>query len=91
MALAFQKHVEARCHKKDRYGREVCAVFVGLTDVGLEQIRAGVAWHYKDYQYEQATRDRLVYRDEEDAAKAAKRGLWKDAKPVPPWAWRRKS
>jgi endonuclease YncB( thermonuclease family) len=90
-ALALQKRVEARCHKKDRYGRNVCAVFVGLTDVGLEQIRAGMAWHYKDYQYEQTTRDRLVYRDEEDAAKAAKRGLWKDAKPVPPWAWRRKS
>jgi endonuclease YncB( thermonuclease family) len=29
-ALVFQKHVEARCHKKDRYGREVCAVFVSL-------------------------------------------------------------
>ena len=28
-ALAFQKRVEVRCHKKDRYGREVCAVFVG--------------------------------------------------------------
>jgi endonuclease YncB( thermonuclease family) len=91
LALAFQKRVEARCHKKDRYGREVCAVFVGLTDVGLEQIRAGMAWHYKDYQYEQTAQDRLVYRVEEDAAKAAKRGLWEDAKPVPPWAWRRKN
>jgi endonuclease YncB( thermonuclease family) len=29
-ALVFQKRVEARCHKKDRYGREVCAVYVGL-------------------------------------------------------------
>ena len=35
-ALVFQKRVEARCHKKDRYGREVCAVFVSLRDVGLE-------------------------------------------------------
>jgi endonuclease YncB( thermonuclease family) len=48
--LVFQKRVEARCHKKDRYGREVCAVFVSLRDVGLEQIRAGMAWHYKGYQ-----------------------------------------
>ena len=47
-ALVFQKRVEARCHKKDRYGREVCAVFVSLRDVGLEQIHAGMAWHYKD-------------------------------------------
>jgi endonuclease YncB( thermonuclease family) len=36
----FEKRVELRCHKKDRFGREVCAVFVGMTDVGLEQIRA---------------------------------------------------
>jgi hypothetical protein len=42
-ALVFQNRVEARCHKKDRYGREVCAVFVSLRDVGLEQIRLGMA------------------------------------------------
>ena len=24
--LVFEKQVEARCHKKDRYGRDVCAV-----------------------------------------------------------------
>ena len=88
-ALVFQKRVEARCHKKDRYGREVCAVFVGLRDVGLEQIRQGMAWHYKEYQHEQTTQDRLVYRDEEENAKARRVGLWDDAKPVPPWEWRK--
>jgi endonuclease YncB( thermonuclease family) len=41
--LVFDRQVEARCHKRDRYGREVCAAFVGLRDVGLEQIRAGMA------------------------------------------------
>jgi endonuclease YncB( thermonuclease family) len=89
-ALVFQKPVEARCHKKDRYGREVCAVFVSLRDVGLEQIRQGMAWHYKEYQHEQTTQDRLVYRDEEEKAKVRRVGLWKDAKLVPPWEYRRK-
>jgi len=42
-SLMLQKRVEARCHKKDRYGREVCTVFVNLCDVGLEQIRVGMA------------------------------------------------
>jgi endonuclease YncB( thermonuclease family) len=74
-ALVFQKQVEARCHKKDRYGREVCAVFVSLRDVGLEQIRTGMAWPYKAYQHEQPTQERLVYRDEEEAAKAARRAV----------------
>jgi endonuclease YncB( thermonuclease family) len=32
-ALVFQKRVEARCHKKDRHGREVCAVYVNLREV----------------------------------------------------------
>ena len=79
----FQKRIEARCHKKDRYGRQVCVVFVGLRDVGLEQIRAGFAWHYKAYQHEQRTHERLVYGQEEENAKASRVGLWKDAMPVP--------
>lgn len=87
-ALVFQKRVEAYCHKKDRSGREVCAVFVDLRDVALEQIRAGMAWHDKEYQHEQTTQDRLVYRDEEEAAKAGQVGLWRDANPVPPWQYR---
>ncbi len=84
----LSKRVEARCHKRDRYGREVCAVFVGMSDVGLEQIRAGMAWWYREYAHEQPAQNRLVYRDEEESARVARRGLWKDAKPVPPWEWR---
>jgi endonuclease YncB( thermonuclease family) len=48
----------------------------------------GLALH-NAYQNEQPTQDRLVYRDEEESAKARRVGLWKDAKPVPPWEWRR--
>jgi len=47
-----------------------------------------MAWHYKEYQHEQTTQDRLVYRDE-DSAKARRVGLWKGANPVPPWEWRK--
>ena len=54
-----------------------------------EQIRLGMAWHYKEYQHEQTTQDRLVYRDEEESARARRVGLWTDAKPVPPWEWRK--
>jgi endonuclease YncB( thermonuclease family) len=64
-------------------------VYESLRDVGLEQIRLGMAWHYKEYQHEQATQERLVYRDEEESARARRVGLWKDAKPVPPWEFRR--
>jgi len=43
-----------------------------------------MAWHYNAYQHEQPTQERIVYRDEDGAAKAEKLGVWKDAKPVLP-------
>jgi endonuclease YncB( thermonuclease family) len=57
---------------------------------GLEQIRLGMAWHYKEYQHEQPTQERLVYAQEEENARASRVGLWKDAKPVAPWEWRKR-
>jgi len=88
--LVFNKRIEARCRKRDRYKREVCAVFVGSRDVGLEMVRAGMAWWFREYSHEQGTQERLVYRDEGESAKAARRGLWKDPSPTPPWEWRKR-
>ena len=57
-------------------------------DVGLVQIERGMAWHYKAYEREQRAEDVQAYAQAEVAAKAARRGLWADPKPVPPWEWR---
>ena len=52
--LVFDKDVRADCYKRDRYGRDVCRVWVtpsdcrscGLTlDVALAQLTVGLAWH----------------------------------------------
>lgn len=86
--LIFDRRVEARCHKRDRYSREVCAVLIGARDAGLEQLRAGMAWHYKRFEDEQSPAGRIEFADAEDRARAARLGLWQDAKPVPPWEWR---
>ena len=56
--------------------------------VGLEQIKAGMAWHYKYYQSEQTPEDRAFYADAEIQARASRRGLWTDASPIPPWDFR---
>ena len=64
-------------------------LLVGL-DCNLVQVERGLAWHYKAYEREQSVIDRLAYADAEVVAKAAKRGLWADAEPVPPWEFRRK-
>jgi endonuclease YncB( thermonuclease family) len=60
-SLVFDRRVEARCWKRDRYGRDVCAVFVGTRDVGLTMIRDGYAWHYKAFEREQSADDRSTY------------------------------
>lgn len=89
--LAFGHQAEVRCSKRDRYGREVCNVYVGARDVGLEQVRSGHAWWYREYAREQAPEDRKVYETAEGEARGARRGLWHDATPTPPWDWRRQA
>ena len=82
------KFVVVEYDKRDRYERILGKVLLSNEDMNLEQIRAGLAWHYKKYQNEQTLSDRKLYSDSEIEAKEAKRGLWYDPKPVPPWEYR---
>ena len=47
-------------------------------DANREQVRAGMAWWYRQYAKEQTPADRQVYELAENEGKAAKRGLWAD-------------
>ena len=86
--LVFRKQVTVEWNKFDRYGRVIGKVLVGGDDVCLAQVRAGLAWHYKAYQREQSAADRERYAQAELDARASRRGLWRDASPVPPWDFR---
>lgn len=88
-ALAFGRAARADCAKTDRYGRAVCRVTVDGVDVGLEQLRRGLAWHYVRYAHEQPAPVRATYREAEQQARVGRAGLWHDADPVAPWDWRR--
>lgn len=87
--LVHGRHVAARCHKRDRFGREVCSVFLRGRDVGLEQVQDGLSWWYRDYAREQLPEARARYEAAEIEAKGARRGLWRDATPQAPWMWRK--
>jgi len=87
-ALVFNKQVTVEYSKKDRYGRTVGKIMVDGIDANLEQIKVGLAWHYKQYQNEQSVQDKAAYAQAEDQARAETRGLWGDAEPTPPWDWR---
>jgi endonuclease YncB( thermonuclease family) len=78
---------------KDKYGRTLGTVYLmkdGQTtnlhfrnSVNYKQIKDGYAWVYRQY-----AKDKTLIADE-TAARIAKRGLWADPNPVPPWEYRR--
>lgn len=70
----------------DRYGRTLGRVFCAGVDANAEQVRRGMAWVYVKY----APKDSPLYAIQAEA-RVARRGLWQDARPVPPWEWRRGS
>ena len=82
------RNVVVEWHKRGRYSRLVGQVFADSHDVGLVQIERGMAWHYKAYEREQRRGDAQAYAQVEVEAKTARRGLWADPKPMPPWEWR---
>jgi endonuclease YncB( thermonuclease family) len=84
----FSKEVAVESDKVDRYRREVGKVLVGGLDVNLEQVKRGMAWHYKSYAKEQPKGDRGTYAAAEETARAQRVGLWSDATSVPPWDFR---
>lgn len=86
--LVFGEQVEAEFSKVDKYGRVVAKVLVNGKDANLEQIKNGMAWHYKEYQKEQLPSDRVIYANAENKAKNERVGLWLDPIPMPPWTWR---
>lgn len=83
--LCFGKSVALQKTDTDRYGRTVAKVYCDGIDANAEQIRAGLAWAYRKYLHDQSL---LVLENE---ARAARRGLWSDGEPVPPWEFRKLS
>jgi endonuclease YncB( thermonuclease family) len=87
--LAFGQSVTVDFNKRDRYGRVIGKVIRNGKDLNVEQIRRGLAWHYKQYQNEQELDDRSLYANEEYLAQKDHRGLWADKEPVAPWDFRK--
>jgi micrococcal nuclease len=85
--LAFGKDVKVLVRDVDRYGRTVGEVILpDGRSLNRELVKAGLAWWYRHY----AAHDRELERLEADA-RAARRGLWTDPHPIPPWEWRKEA
>jgi endonuclease YncB( thermonuclease family) len=87
--MIFDKEVTVIYDKTDQYGRLVGKILAEGKDINLEQVKAGLAWHYKEYEREQSPEDREIYAHAEEEARRARRGLWAAANPLEPSEFRR--
>lgn len=69
----------------DRYGRTVAMVTVGGVNLQEKMLSAGYVWVYDGYCHRPECPG---WRGLQSEAQAAKKGLWLDAAPTPPWLYR---
>lgn len=84
-SLAFGKAATVDVRDTDRYSRAVALLTVDRQQLNAELVKAGFAWWYERY-----APGATDLRNLESAARAARRGLWADPAPVPPWDYRHK-
>jgi len=82
--LCHEKRAEVLVVNVDRYKRIVGRVHCDGVDANAAQVRRGMAWVYERYATDAALPEL------QDEARTAKRGLWVDPAPVPPWEWRKR-
>ncbi len=83
--LAFGKTVTIEDKGADRYGRMIADVILpDGTSLNRELVKAGMAWWYRKY-----APSNWLLKELESDARQARRGLWADSQPAPPWDWRK--
>lgn len=82
--LVYGKDVRVETIGTDKYGRTIGDVFLSDgTQLNKELVGGGLAWWYCRHSSNQELK--LL----EIEAREAKRGLWKDPVPIPPWVYRK--
>ena len=82
---AFGKDVTVQPFGLDKYGRTIGDVYLpDGTLLNKELVREGLAWWYCKYSSDQSLAQLEI------EAREARRGLWQDPKPVPPWVFRKR-
>lgn len=98
--LALKQRARLDIAATDAYGRKLGRLRVGRVEVNAELVRRGHAWSYdstrasarsgsESFRASSRSRDGGALRSAQRAARHARRGLWQDPAPTPPWVWRR--
>ena len=81
--MVLKKQVRVNSRAIDDYGRVVAELSVDGCSVNEEQVRSGMAWEYSHFH---SDKNFIALQSE---AQGARRGLWAQANPAPPWKWRK--
>ena len=84
-AQIFGKKVSTRYKSIDRYGRISGVVFLDGTEINLQMVQNGYAWHYNYFDQTPA------YIEAEKQARAEKKGLWQDSAPINLYLFRKQN
>ena len=83
--LVLGEEVTLQTYGKDKHGRTIAVVFLADgTNVNHELVKGSRCWWYRKYEPGDTTLEGF-----ETEVREAKRGLWADLHPVPPWEWRK--
>ena len=81
--LVAGKTVLVHAFGRDKYKRTIGEVVLpDGTNLNRELVQAGLAWWYRKHSKDQSLGEL------EAEAREAKRGLWAEPKPIPPWVYR---
>ena len=86
-AFVFGNQVTLQAHGQDKYGRTLGdVILLDGTHVNYELVKDGWCWWYRKYAPGDTVLEGLG-----KEARLAKKGLWTDPQPTPPWEWRKGS
>ena len=86
--LTLNRTAVANCSRLERWDHQACQVTVNGVDIGLQQIKEGMAWWVRQDTHTQSAEDQSAYESAELMAKMRRMGLWGATNPVPPWEFR---
>ncbi len=86
--LSAGRQVEVEPMYRDNYGRIVALVRAKGALVNEELVKSGAAWVYPRFCRSQDICRPMTVMQEE--ARQARRGLWREERPEPPWQWKRR-
>lgn len=85
LSLLRGKTVRIEYETEDQHGRILGIVYLDQTDINLQMVSTGNAWHYSHFDQTPA------YAAAQAEAKKGKLGLWASENPINPYVWRKGS